>query len=208
MRRWGLVMAAMGLAAGLHWQVLVAAGHATATEDGRRLAAFPRQMGDWMAVEELALAAEVERAVGADQVMSRRYLHVPSGVMGEVFLGYFASAAPGVLADREPHLPTVCLPAAGWTVVRQEEVGGAVRMEVVSGRERREVTFWHQTARRVVANPLWLRWYGPVERWETGRNDFVLARVVSRESAGNLVPALMVSVSKWITELPLEGGRK
>lgn len=111
------------------------------------------------AVGDVPLDPAVERAVGADQVVSRKYLHVPSGAMGEVFLGYFASAAPGVLGDREPHLPTVCLPAAGWTIVRQAEVGGAVRMEVTSGRERREVQFWHQTARRVIANPLWLRWY-------------------------------------------------
>jgi hypothetical protein len=81
-------------------------------------------------------------------------------------------------------------------------------MGVASGRERREVIFWHQTARRVVANPLWLRWYGPVERWETGRNDFVLARVILREPEGSFAPALMAGIGKWMTELPLEGGRK
>ncbi len=171
------------------------------------VSAFPRQTGDWVAVEEKGIAAEVERAIGAEQVMARKYLHVPSGTMAKVLVGYFASQAPGLLVYREPHLPTVCLPAAGWTITRQEMAGDVARMEVRKGGERREVYYWHQTRERVFANPLWLRWHGPLERWRTGRNGFVLRRVllgagVSRES---LVPALRNGIRDWMTELPSEG---
>ena len=198
-----LIFGAILLAGAGHWAVVRPGG----TDTELRLAAFPRQLGDWMAVEDLELGAEIVRMTGADQVVSRRYLHVPSGAMAEVFLGYFASQAPGVLADREPHLPTVCLPAAGWAIARQDLTGDVARMEITSGRERRDVYFWHQTRERVFANPLWMRWYGPLERWRTGRNDVVLTRVLLGAGSGGagLVPVLRVGISKWISELPSKG---
>jgi EpsI family protein len=207
MRLWIFLLAALALTAAVHWQVM-SAERSSAALGILRPPRFPGQLVDWLAVSELSLDPAVERAIAADHVVTRRYLHVPSGRLAEVFIGYFASAAPGILDDREPHLPTVCLPAAGWTIVHQRERLGAVELEVSNGTERRAVAFWHQTPQRVLTNPLWLRWHGPWERWKTGRNDFVLARIVVPEMEPTLVPALMAGIGKWMTELPLEGGRK
>ena len=122
-------LVAIVLAAAGHWAVLDGARVDDAGGGAVPVRAFPRQLGDWVAVEEKGLGAEMERVIGADQVTARRYLHVPSGTMAEVFVGYFASQAPGLLADREPHLPTVCLPAAGWTITRQEMAGDVHRIQ-------------------------------------------------------------------------------
>jgi hypothetical protein len=136
---------------------------------------------------------------------------VPTGMLADVFLGYFASQTPSLLADREPHLPSICLPAAGWTILGQTSLPPATLLHISSGRERRDVLFWQQTPSRSFANPLLSRWYGPLDQWRTGRNDLLVARVVlpadSRARVDELHSAIADTIRIWFSASPLEGSK-
>jgi EpsI family protein len=179
MIRLGVAIAVLTLAVFAHWQLLFAT-RAAGTAVAPTLAMFPNQLGDWIAISELPLAPDIVQAIGVDAVLSRRYLYVPSGILAEIFLGYFKSQTAVMMAERAPHLPTICLPAAGWTIVEQTALGAGTAnlLRISSGRERRDVLFWHQTSTHVFANPLWSRWYGPVDQWRLGRNDLLMIRVL------------------------------
>ena len=207
MRRLVAASLVLGAAVAGHWLILGAATQRATPNGLAPLSQFPAQLGDWVAVGNVPLDPEVRKAIAADEIVSRKYLHAPSGVLADVFLGYYASQVTG----REPHLPTICLPAAGWTIVGQTPLTDATLLHISSGRARRDVLFWQQTPSRRFANPLLSRWYGPLDHLRLGRNDLLIARVVlpadSRAHADRLLPAIADFIQTWFSASPLEGSK-
>ena len=208
-----LVLAAAVIA---HWLALASVRPSEAPPQlAQPLDRFPLQLGDWISVANLPLHPDVRATIAADQFVSRRYLHSTTGDFGELFITYFGSQSPTAAADREPHLPTICLPAAGWTITGQTALPSATLLHISSGRAQRDVLFWQQTPTRRFANPLLSRWYGPLDQWRTGRNDLAMVRIVlpagprSVEAAQTLLPAIASHLQSWLSGSPFTlGGSK
>ncbi|MCC6540561.1 MAG: EpsI family protein [Bryobacterales bacterium] len=203
-----LLVLAAAIAA--HWLTLASVRRTEAPQLAQPLDRFPLQLGDWVSVANIPLHPDVRATIAADQFVSRRYLHSSTGEFGELFIAYFASQSPAATVDREPHLPTICLPAAGWTITGQTALPSATLLHIASGHARRDVLFWQQTPTRRFANPLLSRVYSPLDQWRTGRNDLAMIRIVLPAGASHsLLPAVDGHLQSWLAGVPFSlGGSK
>jgi EpsI family protein len=99
---------------------------AHALEAGRQsrldLASIPSTLGDWRG-EPFSLDPKIVRATGADQAVTRRYVHQGTGVTLDVILLF------GPAVDMYLHSPELCYPVAGFTLV-----DGPVTRPIPTGR--------------------------------------------------------------------------
>lgn len=83
----------------------------------RPLEEFPWQVGDWDG-EERALTAKEKRVLGMDHYLRRRY-RTAEGREVVLYLCYYGNKQRGI--DAIYHNATVCLPAAGWEHLGNEQ---------------------------------------------------------------------------------------
>jgi EpsI family protein len=78
------------------------------------LAALPLALGPWKG-EPTQVDEQIARATGADEIVTRRYVNQSTGVAVEVILLY------GPAVDMYVHIPELCYPAAGFTLLSGPE---------------------------------------------------------------------------------------
>lgn len=153
------------------------------------LSSFPAEVSDWKQVREDPIAADVQAELRADRILSRSYVHPPTGSVANLFIAWFQSQRAGA---SQPHSPKVCLPGAGWT----PEITGEMTLEtaagpitvnryiVAKGQERSVVLYWYQTPRRVVAGELAAKLWLMSDALRDKRTDTALVRIVLWSARG------------------------
>jgi len=171
------------------------------------LASFPSVFGGWRQVSEDPIAADIAGELGADQLLSRTYVH-PSAVHTSapqtsiqanlqaktgagvgLFVAWFRSQRAGA---SQPHSPKVCLPASGWIPAVTGEItldtaAGAItvnRYIVVNHAQRDVVLYWYQGRRRVTAGEWAAKFWLVADALRDRRTDTALVRVVAQSSDG------------------------
>jgi EpsI family protein len=153
------------------------------------LARLPAELGEWRQLGENRLAGDVLTALHADRLLSRTYVQRPSGTVADLFVAWYRSQRGGTT---QPHPPTVCLPASGWTPETTGEItlatpAGSIpvsQYEVRKGSERAVVLYWYQMPRRAVAGEWAAKFWLGVEAFEDRRTDTALVRVVTWPRGG------------------------
>ncbi len=88
------------------------------------LEAIPMTLGPWKG-EATRIDPQIARGTGADQIVTRRYVHQGTGVAVDLILLY------GPAVEMYPHAPELCYPAAGFTLA-----AGPEDREVVAGMQK------------------------------------------------------------------------
>jgi EpsI family protein len=150
----------------------------------RPLAEFPRQVGEWTAVEEGVVDKETMDVLRADDILTRTYVDAAGGRGANLFVAFFKSQRTG----QAPHSPKNCLPGAGWmpskSDIRAIPIPGRAepirvnRYVVSRGDDKSLVLYWYQTRDRVVASEYRAKFYLIADAIRTNRTDTALVRVV------------------------------
>lgn len=82
------------------------------------LEALSYQLANWDG-EDTPLDADLARFIGAQSQISRQYRNEAGD---EIALYVAAWSDESVVEDISPHPPTICYPAAGWTIVSSKDV--------------------------------------------------------------------------------------
>ena len=115
--RVGLAVALLIGSAGVRaWQVRRIDGEMAAGRQRPKidLAAVPTELGPWKGAAT-ELDAQIARATGADQIVTRRYVNQFTGVALDLILIY------GPAAEVYVHAPEVCYPSAGYALAAGPE---------------------------------------------------------------------------------------
>jgi len=162
--------------------VIARASQAEPTPSRRPFADFPLTIDGWRGHLNKPLDADVLRVLGADDYMTRTYSS-PSGVIADLYVGYYASQREGDTI----HSPLNCLPGSGWEPVKRErtaiDVGAAQpivvnQLLIQNGLDRQAVLYWYQSHGRVVASEYWGRAYLALDALRLNRTDGAIVRVV------------------------------
>lgn len=151
------------------------------------LASVPTTVGEWRGWDLPRLDAEVERILGADDYLHRRYAAADGSIV-DLFVGYYRSQRQGDAI----HSPRNCLPGAGWRPVeagttiltldgRRAEVN---RYIVERGGDRQAVLYWYQGRGRIVANEYANKALLVLDALRRRRSDGALVRVMTPVQAG------------------------
>ena len=145
---------------------------------------LPARMGNWTAVGDQAMEADVEEYLKPDEYLMRAYRHEDGGSDVSLFVAYFKSLQSGY----GPHAPNVCLPGSGWLVRMQRTVmlpmpgkpeGIPVNEYALEKNgEQILVLYWYQNDRRVWANELRSRLFLAPDLLRYRRSDVALVRVI------------------------------
>jgi EpsI family protein len=147
------------------------------------LSALPLEVGPWKGIEDRTISADLAN-LKADRALSRTYVSGQGQPLVNLFIAWYQSQAN---ANRQPHSPTVCLPAAGWKPASLERITIPVqdvsitvnRYIVQNGVSRLAVLYWYQTTRRTIASEWGLeRYWLLVDAMRDHRTDTALVRVV------------------------------
>jgi EpsI family protein len=155
--------------------------------DSAPLAALPRQIDDWTALD-LPLEPDVEEILRADFNVQRLYRH-PLGSRVGVYVGYYGTERGG----RPEHTPWVCYPNAGWRIEASRTLMvSAARglrvneLEVEKDGARSLVHFWYRSFRSTgmldSADQVLDRFVG---RLRHDRSDGALVRLSTPLQAGD-----------------------
>jgi EpsI family protein len=152
-RRAVLIALTMLFAAGL---VLRAVEYAPAVPLHQPLRQFPLHVAGWQGNTGF-LTPDIVAALHADDYLLRNYQADARTSLG-LFIAYYAVQPP----DTRIHSPAVCLPGAGWYIVRSghETIplpGRAItvnRSVIEKGTDRLEVLYWYQMHGVVAAGDL------------------------------------------------------
>ncbi|PQO43888.1 exosortase C-terminal domain/associated protein EpsI [Blastopirellula marina] len=82
------------------------------------LEAMSNDLGSWHG-EDIPLDADLARFIGAKSQISRQYQD-SSGAFVALYVAVWSDES--VVEDISPHPPTICYPAAGWTIANEKEV--------------------------------------------------------------------------------------
>ncbi len=154
------------------------------------LSRFPSKFGEWTQLREDPIAADIAGELRADVILSRTYVHAPTGSVAGLFVAWFQSQRAG---RSQPHSPKVCLPAAGWTPavtgeVRIDTAAGAIvinRYIVVNRAQRDVVLYWYQSPRRVTAGEWQAKLWLMADALRDRRTDTALVRIVLPSTNGD-----------------------
>jgi EpsI family protein len=148
------------------------------------LANLPLVIGDWKGQTAEPLEADIVRALGVDDHITRVY-HVDGQPPVGLYVGFYASQRQGDTI----HSPMNCLPGAGWQPVATsrvsipvQEPGGPVEVNQVviqKGDERQLVLYWYHGRGRVVASEYVSLAYRVWDAATRSRTDGALVRVIS-----------------------------
>lgn len=146
------------------------------------LTALPAKLGDWAAVRETPIAADVAAVLKADDTLNRDYVDT-RGAAANLFIAYFGSQDHG----RAPHSPQHCMPGAGWEpqVLTQVPVtvpstAAPVRINrfiLAKGNEQVVVHYWYEANKRVIASEYLAKIYLVWNSISYRRSDTSLVRV-------------------------------
>jgi EpsI family protein len=145
---------------------------------------LPAKMGNWIAVGDQAMEADVEEYLKPDEYLMRAYRREDGGSDISLFVAYFKSLQSGY----GPHAPNICLPGSGWLTRMQRSVmlpmpgkpeGIPINEYALEKNgEQILVLYWYQNDRRVWANELRSRVFLTPDLLRYRRSDVALVRVV------------------------------
>ena len=145
---------------------------------------LPARMGNWIAVGDQAMEADVEEYLKPDEYLMRAYRHEGGGSDVSLFVAYFKSLQSGY----GPHAPNVCLPGSGWLTRMQKSVMLPIpgkpegipvnEYALEKNGEQILVLYWYQNDRRVWANELRSRLFLAPDLLRYRRSDVALVRVI------------------------------
>jgi EpsI family protein len=145
---------------------------------------LPTKMGNWIAVGDQAMEADVEEYLKPDEYLMRAYRHEDGGGDISLFVAYFKSLQSGY----GPHAPNICLPGSGWLTRMQRSVmlpmpgkpeGIPINEYALEKNgEQILVLYWYQNDRRVWANELSSRVFLTPDLLRYRRSDVALVRVI------------------------------
>ena len=143
---------------------------------------FPKQAGPWTMVREDVLDSATSDVLNADDYVLRRYRN-ESGEQVDLFIAYYKTQRAG----ESMHSPKNCLPGAGWSIVKSDEVPlrddpahpvMINRYLIENNAQRALVLYWYQASGRVIANEYWGKVYLVLDALRTGRRDGAIVRFV------------------------------
>ena len=142
----------------------------------------PQQFGGWVLVRNDGFDPGVLAQLGANQTLSRTYLHLPNGPFANLFVAWFRSQRDGTA---QPHSPKVCLPGSGWipessAVITLPTSAGAIPVNryIIGNRGSRAlVLYWFQTPRRAIASEWSAKLWLAADALRDHRTDTAIVRV-------------------------------
>lgn len=151
---------------------------------------FPMTIGNWRAVVDPPLDADILRVLGVDDYLSRIY-YQPNGTAVGLYMGFYGSQRQGDTI----HSPLNCLPGAGWepvkdgrlTIPNADGQGRDItvnRYIVQKGLERQLVLYWYQAHGRVVASEYTSKLYLIHDAIRLNRTDGSMVRVIAPIEVG------------------------
>ena len=147
------------------------------------LAAFPRQLGDWVG-RDTPLPAGVLDLLGPGEFLTRVYQRRLDASYLDFFVAYFPSQRTG----NTIHSPQNCLPGAGWTPIEAGRFqltqpdgspATANRYVLARGADRLLVLYWYQAHGRIVASEYGAKFYLVADAIRLNRTDGALVRIVT-----------------------------
>ena len=145
-----------------------------------RLVDFPSRIGQWRGRLEF-LTPETEQILKPDDYILSDYTGT-NGSMVNLYVGYYASQH-----GREPHSPSECIPAGGWTTTNISSKGfpGANdrqslnRVVIEKGQIKQLVYYWFDEQGTNVANEYAAKFYRLANAIIEGRTDGALIRLTT-----------------------------
>lgn len=193
------------------------------------LSTISRELGDYMATEDIKLSREVESMAGVSDYMNRIY--VKKNLAGStktaskkpdekqpglhVYLAYW-----GGIRTIAPHRPTICMRGAGWIIAsahrRELEVSLAGGVEKVGVNvhvfskdyDRQMVVWWDYIHGRNVSSPIMerLRWVLPI--FMGGKAGSVVQVQISKDiESGESEESVYQTITEFATVLAPEVGK-
>jgi EpsI family protein len=151
----------------------------------RQLENFPRELQGWVG-RDLPLEADTLQILGAGDFLNRDYENVSS----PEFIGLFVAYYPSQRTGDTLHSPQHCLPGAGWTPLRsdniqivsadapkQSRVVTANRFVFAKGTEHVFVLYWYQAHGRTTASEYWAKFYLVRDSIAMHRSDGAIVRL-------------------------------
>jgi EpsI family protein len=154
---------------------------------------FPSQVGEWRAMNDMAMDDAVIAELQPDDYLNRNYVS-RSGRVLNLFVGYFSSRRDG----RAPHSPEWCLPGAGWqslsTRVVQIDLPEGSRIPaneyvVEKAGQRVVVVYWYHQGQKPIASELGAQLYAIPDMMLHGRTDTSLVRIITPTAADDVSSA-------------------
>lgn len=180
------------------------------------LTGFPATLGDWRMIQEGVVEKEVRDVLKADDLLSRSYEKIGSGLPASLFVAFFRSQRAG----QAPHSPKNCLPGSGWAPSVSDEISIDVpaaaapitvnRYVVSRGDQQSVAVYWYQSRDRVVASEYKAKVFVVADALRYNRTDTSLIRVVvpvvnrqvdaSTESAREFVRAVYPALRQYLPQ--------
>ena len=171
------------------------------------LSSFPKDVGDWTSVRDVALPKEILDVLGPGDFLTRTYFEAKSGSYADLFIAYFPSQRSGDTI----HSPKNCLPGAGWTPIQSDRVTVSLtgrtpfpanRYVIAQGENRDLVLYWYLAHNRAVASEYSAKFYLVTDSIRMHRTDGSLIRLVTGISRGETVDSAqsrLLSLANAIT---------
>lgn len=171
------------------------------------LSSFPKTVGDWTSVRDVALPKEILDVLGPGDFLTRTYFEAKSASYADLFIAYFPSQRSGDTI----HSPKNCLPGAGWTPIQSDRVTLSLngqapflanRYVIAQGENRDLVLYWYLAHNRAVASEYSAKFYLVTDSIRMHRTDGSLIRLVTGISRGETVDSAqsrLLSLANAIT---------
>lgn len=163
--------------------------HGEATPPARPMSDFPKDIGNYRAVQEFPFDQDTLKVLGVTDYLNRAYFSPTAGELG-LYIGYFRTQRTGAAI----HSPKNCLPGAGW----QPTVSETYQLSLDDGRkvpvnlyvirkdlDQQIVIYWYQSHGRVVASEYWGKYYMVADAIRLNRTDAALVRITAPVRNGN-----------------------
>jgi EpsI family protein len=148
------------------------------------LSSFPPQLGNWSS-RDIPLDKETLDVLGPGEFLLRDYRDRGSALpYVNLFLAYFPSQRAGDTI----HSPKHCLPGAGWTPERNDQITislpghvpfPANRYVIAKADARKLVLYWYWAHDRGVASEYWAKFYLVKDAIRMNRSDGALVRITA-----------------------------
>jgi EpsI family protein len=150
----------------------------------RKLADFPRAIGNWQGGTDDVFDARTLEILSATDTLSRPYANPLTHNAVGLFIGFFASQRKGGAI----HSPKNCLPGSGWdavsgtivpiTIPRLGETVEVNKYVVQNGLKKQIVLYWYQSQGRIIASEYTAKICLIWDAVRRNRTDGALVRVV------------------------------
>jgi exosortase D (VPLPA-CTERM-specific) len=159
------------------------------------LVVYPLRIGEWSGTPAF-LPPGVARELAADDYLLADYRHADTGDVVNLWVAYYGSQ----LGDSQMHLPTTCLPGAGWEYVEFnahrtpviKDDGSSLTVNrglIVNGTDRILMYFWMEMRGESVFRAQNIKLINLRDSILMGRSDGALLRVYTALEVGETVEA-------------------